>query len=421
MNSLLKYIFFIFLLFQFSTNISAETKSKWITKTNSENKPEVEKIKDELEIEKDETKSKWITKTNSENKPEIKKDETKSLIKKKMARSSAMAIDTMEPVIFVVEKIEANGGFILEGKVFDNTDPCKQIVLHANEELQEINNDCSFKISLNSNNINLVILEAADLQGNKSEVKKVQIVSQFTSNEKYYALVIGNNSYKYLEPLTAAVNDAQQIAKILEDKYNFEVELLLDANSKKMENAIINLRNKVTMDDNLLIYYAGHGMRDNDAIPKQAYWIPIDGGKSLDGNWINTRTIESYISGIKAKHILLMVDSCYAGSFRGSDFDFPTNSEVNDTMWVKKMLNTRTRLLITSGTDQPVLDEVIDNHSWFAYLFVRFLNENKNYINATTMFEKLKKKHGSFNQNPKLNRLENIGDKNGDFFFFAKN
>ena len=188
-----------------------------------------------------------------------------------------------------------------------------------------------------------------------------------------------------------------------------------------MENAIINLRNKVTMDDNLLIYYAGHGMRDNDAIPKQAYWIPIDGGKSLDGNWINTRTIESYISGIKAKHILLMVDSCYAGSFRGSDFDFPTNSEVNDTMWVKKMLNTRTRLLITSGTDQPVLDEVIDNHSWFAYLFVRFLNENKNYINATTMFEKLKKKHGSFNQNPKLNRLENIGDKNGDFFFFAKN
>ena len=56
------------------------------------------------------------------------------------------------------------------------------------------------------------------------------------------------------------------------------------------------------------------------------------------------------------------------------------------------MLNTRTRLLITSGTDQPVLDEVIDNHSWFAYLFLRFLDENVNYINATSMFEKLKKK-----------------------------
>ena len=67
------------------------------------------------------------------------------------------------------------------------------------------------------------------------------------------------------------------------------------------------------------------------------------------------------------------------------------------------------------------LDEVIDNHSWFAYIFIRLLEENINYINATSMFEKLKKTHGSFDQNPKLNRLENIGDKNGDFFFFAKN
>ena len=42
MNNLLKYIFFIFLLFQFSTNISAETK--WITKKKSKNKQEIEKI-----------------------------------------------------------------------------------------------------------------------------------------------------------------------------------------------------------------------------------------------------------------------------------------------------------------------------------------------------------------------------------------
>ena len=42
MNNLLKYIFFIFLLLQFSTNISAETK--WITKKKSVNKLEIEKV-----------------------------------------------------------------------------------------------------------------------------------------------------------------------------------------------------------------------------------------------------------------------------------------------------------------------------------------------------------------------------------------
>ena len=42
MNNLLKYIFVIFLLLQFSTNISAETK--WITKKKSTNKLKIEKI-----------------------------------------------------------------------------------------------------------------------------------------------------------------------------------------------------------------------------------------------------------------------------------------------------------------------------------------------------------------------------------------
>ena len=42
MNNLLKYIFCIILLLQFSTNISAETK--WITKKKSTNKLKIEKI-----------------------------------------------------------------------------------------------------------------------------------------------------------------------------------------------------------------------------------------------------------------------------------------------------------------------------------------------------------------------------------------
>ena len=43
------------------------------------------------------------------------------------------------------------------------------------------------------------------------------------TDKKYYALVIGNNNYQNLDNLDAAVNDAKVISKILEDKYDIEV------------------------------------------------------------------------------------------------------------------------------------------------------------------------------------------------------
>ena len=37
----------------------------------------------------------------------------------------------------------------------------------------------------------------------------------------YYALVIGNNKYKFLSSLSNAVNDANAIAEVLREKFNY--------------------------------------------------------------------------------------------------------------------------------------------------------------------------------------------------------
>ena len=46
---------------------------------------------------------------------------------------------------------------------------------------------------------------------------------------KYHALVIGNNAYSHLPNLKTAVNDATDVARMLERDYGFAVKLLLDA------------------------------------------------------------------------------------------------------------------------------------------------------------------------------------------------
>ena len=40
-------------------------------------------------------------------------------------------------------------------------------------------------------------------------------LAKFTTDEKYYALIIGNNEYEKLEPLDNAVNDARDLVDMI--------------------------------------------------------------------------------------------------------------------------------------------------------------------------------------------------------------
>ena len=51
----------------------------------------------------------------------------------------------------------------------------------------------------------------------KWERLKEKNTSKFTTDEKYYALIIGNNDYEKLEDLDNAVNDAKDLEKVLKE------------------------------------------------------------------------------------------------------------------------------------------------------------------------------------------------------------
>src|SRR5260370_38550989 len=42
----------------------------------------------------------------------------------------------------------------------------------------------------------------------------------------YYALVIGNNNYRYLNKLQTAVNDAKEVSQLVRDNYGFSSKAL---------------------------------------------------------------------------------------------------------------------------------------------------------------------------------------------------
>ena len=70
------------------------------------------------------------------------------------------------------------------------------------------------------------------------------------------------------------------------------------------------MNKKISDKDNLLIYYAGHG----EILNSNAYWIPNDATKEISSKWLNTKDVESAISMINSKDLLVMIDSCYQGT-----------------------------------------------------------------------------------------------------------
>lgn len=123
----------------------------------------------------------------------------------------------------------------------------------------------------------------------------------------YYALVIGNNDYRFLPKLQTAVNDAQEVGELLKHDYGFQVATLTNATRADIVLALNSFREKLTEKDNLLIYYAGHGWLDQDA--DEGYWLPIDAQRDNSVNWASNSSVTSSIKSILAKHVLVVADS----------------------------------------------------------------------------------------------------------------
>ncbi len=208
---------------------------------------------------------------------------------------------------------------------------------------------------------------------------------------KYHALVIGNNDYadpKWTN-LSNAVNDAKTVARVLEKKYGFETTLLLNAKRVDMLQAIESMRNKLTEDDNLLIYYAGHGQRDD--ANNRAYWIPVDSSAESSTNWIPSYQVTDHVNAMNARHVLLVVDSCYAGLMTrasGVNAMLVGMTAEQKEQKIKDRLKQRTRMLITAGDNTEVLDAGKQgDHSIFAEAFIGALENNSGVLASEGVFK----------------------------------
>jgi uncharacterized protein len=242
---------------------------------------------------------------------------------------------------------------------------------------------------------------------------------------RYFALIVGNQKYDLLESLSTPHYDAERAAKILETKYGFKVTVIEDGNDVAILKALNDLNSVLGPNDNLLIYYAGHGYRLKSEQQETGYWLPRNAERPpSDTYWVPNEQITSHIGRLQAKRVLVVADSCYAGLLSTDPsflfLDKPT--EVSQE-YITFKLPRRSRLLISSGGDNPVLDQGGDGNSVFAKAFLDVLDSNTTIMTAPALFSKVqgKVKEGAqrnhFSEEPEFKSIKGAGHELGDFFF----
>ena len=232
---------------------------------------------------------------------------------------------------------------------------------------------------------------------------------------RYHALVIGINDYKNLPKLETAVNDASAVADLLRQKYGFEVTLLLNPGRSDVIRALDKLRGELTERDNLLIYYAGHGVLDVEA--DVGFWLSVDAEESTQADWISVSTVTSTVKAMSAKHIMVVSDSCYSGRLtRGLSVSVKTGSE--RVAELKRLAGKRSRTALVSGGLEPVLDGGGDGHSVFTRAFLTALRDSEQVLDGQQLFSAVRRPViVNADQTPEYSDIRLAGHDGGDFLF----
>jgi TPR repeat protein len=221
--------------------------------------------------------------------------------------------------------------------------------------------------------------EPAPIRGIAAEADTANIPSGH-----HYVVAIGIDHYTNWPVLGAAVSDATGFARLLTTQFGFEY--AVDPLPEKLAtrdaiNSLIDddLRSKLRPEDNLIIFFAGHGTTRTDTVGNTkesvGFLVPVNarapGPNEHWSDYINVEELLHDISTLPSQHILVILDSCHSGMALGTKF---VRSRA-DTRFRTDLARKLSRKVITSAEgDQLAADtSPLPDHSLFTGILINGL------------------------------------------------
>ena len=191
-------------------------------------------------------------------------------------------------------------------------------------------------------------------------------VPQVFANRK--ALVIGNDLYTDVSKLNNAGADAEAMAKALAE-VGYQVTKHLNVSEKAFKVALRDFRAKVQGGDEVLFFYAGHGVQ----LANANYLLPVDikgdSEEQIKDDAIQLQRFLEDMQDKKTKFALAVIDACRDNPFKGQGRAIGGRGLAPTTAATGQMV------MFSAGSGQQALDKLgpkdPDKNGLFTRIFVK--------------------------------------------------
>jgi TonB family protein len=241
----------------------------------------------------------------------------------------------------------------------------------------------------------------------------------------YHALVIGAGDYQTgWRDLPNAVSDAREVSALLKD-LGWNVDLLENPDGKTLNLKLNDLIVSTASDQEkaVLVWFSGHGHTEGRADGSPfGYLVPVDSPDPYSdragflGTAISMDRIKSVSTQLRAKHVLMMFDSCFSGTL------FSATRAMSPSPYIKRKVEGQVRQYITAGQ----AEETVPDRSVFKQSFIDGVQDGEadfnqdGYITGTELGSYLTEKVANYTngaQNPLFGKIQNPYLNRGDFVF----
>lgn len=199
-------------------------------------------------------------------------------------------------------------------------------------------------------------------------------IQDFFTESKAYLVAVNSYQSNSINNLESPIHDVNALKDVLDKFHGFKIETVEIANTNRQNqifaNPLINptstqLLNflsgiKVKESDRVIIYFAGHGIAIDSEGNPEGYLLAADATPGQWATFIKMSDVTEILNSLKCKHLLLVLDCCYAGAFRWANKTRGIGCDIPKTIYFERFKqyanNKAWQVLTSSSHDQKAID-----------------------------------------------------------------